>query len=84
MLGRDIEHFIAMMAAEKGAGLNTLAAYQRDVEQFLDFAEITETAQITQERIELFIQELHNRHYAPKSIARKLSVIKHLGKFFVV
>ena len=81
MLGRGIEHFIAMMAAEKGAGLNTLAAYQRDVEQFLDFAEITETAQITQERIELFIQELHNRHYAPKSIARKLSVIKHLGKF---
>ena len=81
MLGRDIEHFISMMAAEKGASLNTLSAYQRDVEQFTDFAEITETAQITQERIEAYIQELHSRQYAPKSIARKLSALKEFGKF---
>ncbi len=81
MLGKDVEHFISMMAAEKGATLNTLAAYQRDIEQFLDFADITDTSQITQERIEKFIQELHSRSYAVKSISRKLSALKEFGKF---
>lgn len=81
MLGKDVEHFISMMAAEKGVTLNTLAAYQRDIEQFLDFADITETAQITHERIEEFIQELHSRSYAVKSISRKLSALKEFGKF---
>ena len=59
MLGPDIENFAAMLAAEKGASLNTLEAYRRDVIQFLDFAEITETSQITQEKIEAFIQNLN-------------------------
>lgn len=81
MLGHDIENFAAMLAAEKGASLNTLEAYRRDVIQFLDFAEITETSQITQEKIEAFIQDLNQRKYAPKSLARKLSVLKEFCKF---
>ena len=36
---------------------------------------------IPQEKIEAFIQDLNQRKYAPKSLARKLSVLKEFCKF---
>lgn len=66
-----------MMAAEKGAAQNSIAAYERDIRQCLLFSGDTLNKQV----VERFMQYLSSRGYAPKSIARKLSVIKEFCRF---
>ena len=81
MLGREIDNFLQMMAAEKGAAQNSIAAYERDLRQFLLFGNFSTAADISKQRIEEFLQDLHTRQFAPKTIARKLSAVKEFCKF---
>lgn len=81
MFGQHIDYFLQMMAAEKGAAQNSIAAYERDLRQFLDFGDIAQSGKLTKRDIENFIQNLQSRGFAPKSIARKLSAIKEFCKF---
>ncbi|MBR1841358.1 MAG: site-specific tyrosine recombinase XerD [Alphaproteobacteria bacterium] len=81
MLGAEKESFLQMMAAEKGAAQNTIAAYDRDLMQFLEFGLFADSSEISKQKIEDFLQDLHSRAFSPKSIARKLSVIKEFCKF---
>lgn len=81
MLGKSVENFLQMMAAEKGSSVNTLNAYRRDLAQFFEFGDIKNFSDISKSRIEDFIQDLRLRSYAPKSLARKLSTIKEFCKF---
>ena len=69
-----------MMAAEKGASQNTLAAYERDVSQFLSFFG-RDCALADEEDITSFIRELSKKNFAPKTVARKLSALKEFYKF---
>lgn len=76
-----IQRFLEMMAAEKGASQNTLAAYGRDLEQFLETAG-ADVRKITRSDISAFMQELSSvRHLAPKTVARKLSAVREFFKF---
>ena len=81
MLGDKIDNFLAMMAAEKGASQNTISAYNRDLEQFLMFRAAQNPDIIDKQEIRNFIQYLHSRGFAPKTIARKLSAIREFCKF---
>lgn len=81
MLGREVDNFLQMMAAEKGSALNSISAYERDLHQFILFGNLTEAVDISKQTVESFLQDLHSRHFAPKTIARKLSVIKEFCKF---
>ena len=81
MLGDKIDNFLAMMAAEKGAAQSTIAAYNRDLEQFLLFRTAENPDIIDKQEIRDFIQYLHSRGFAPKTIARKLSAIREFCKF---
>ena len=49
--------------------------------QFFEFCDISAPQDLTEERIEKFIQNLRAESYAPKSLARKLSAIKDFCKF---
>ncbi|MBQ8481837.1 MAG: tyrosine recombinase [Alphaproteobacteria bacterium] len=66
-----------MMAAEKGSAQNSIAAYERDLKQFLIFTD----DHLDKKQIESFMQDLATRGFAPKTIARKLSAIKEFCKF---
>lgn len=81
MLGREVDNFLQMMAAEKGSAANSIAAYERDLRQFILFENIEEETNISKQSVENFLQDLHSRCFAPKTIARKLSVIKEFCKF---
>lgn len=76
-----VESFLEMMVAEKGAAQNTIEAYRRDVEQFLEFAAIRDVAKITKNDVTEFVQDLNQQHFAPKTVARKLSAIREFFKF---
>ena len=54
----EIKNFLDMMAAEKGAVLNTLQAYHRDLEQFLDFCQGRDFSSST---IEKFVCVINRR-----------------------
>ena len=81
MFGSEIENFLAMMVAEKGASPRTIEAYERDLRQFLLFCESDDLKILTKKRIEEFMQNLNDQSYAPKSVARKLSAVKEFCKF---
>lgn len=76
-----IDDFLEMMAAEKGAAQNTLAAYRRDVEQFAAFAKVSDVSAFRQSHISAFVQKLSKDKLAPKTIARKISALREYFKF---
>lgn len=81
MIGRYLNQFLEAKSAESGSALLTISAYESDIVQFLNFSGISSFSELTEERIEKFIQNLQTQQYSPKSIARKLSAIKEFCKF---
>ena len=80
MPGAEIENFLAMIAAEKGASSRTINAYECDLGQFLRFCN-ADISCLTKLQVEKFIQHLQERSFAPKTVARKLSAIREFCKF---
>ena len=79
-MASEIEIFLDDIAAEKGLSLNSLKAYQTDITQFLLQQNII-PKQITSEHISSFTQYLSKKHFAPKTINRKISAIRSFCKF---
>lgn len=75
------EQFLEMMAAERGAAKNTLAAYRRDLTDFLAFlAKNGDTvARADRRRLEGFLASMGGM--SPRTQARKLSSIKQFFEF---
>lgn len=71
-----IENFLDMMAAERGAGANTLAAYRRDL---LDFAGHADPATATRADVRAFLAGLSGM--AASTQARKLSALRQFYGF---
>jgi integrase/recombinase XerD len=81
--GRLIALFLDMLAAERGAAQNTLAAYQRDL---VDFAAYLTDAgcsikSATTEDVRLYLSSLSRRGLLPASVARRLSAVRQLYRF---
>lgn len=67
----QVENFVAYLASEKGASLNTLSAYRHDVEVYL----------ASELSIEAFIGTLKTKGYKSSSLNRILISIKVFYKF---
>src|SRR5262249_4445667 len=78
-----IELFLDMLAAERGAGENTLAAYGRDLADFSAHlaAAKRSIADATTEDVRAYLRRLSGRAYAAASVARRLSAIRQLYRF---
>jgi integrase/recombinase XerD len=77
----QIEAFLDMMSAERGAGINTLAAYRRDL---LDFAAHAarrggDAARADRDMVRSFLTSLSG--LAPATQARKLSALRQFHAF---
>jgi integrase/recombinase XerD len=78
-----IELFLDMLAAERGAARNTLAAYARDLADFaaqLGAAGRT-VARASTDDLRVYLGSLDKRRFAPSSVARRLSAIRQLYRF---
>lgn len=75
--------FLDMLAAERGAGANTLSAYARDLADFSDFLRAGQITLATAQSddIRAYLAKLDARGLAPASVARKLSAIRQLFRF---
>ncbi len=80
---RHVAAFLEMMAAEKGASVNTLDAYRRDLKDFTGFLarERTSIADARKSDVSRYMQDLSATGLKPASRARRLSAIRQLYKF---
>ncbi|HZO45432.1 MAG TPA: site-specific tyrosine recombinase XerD [Xanthobacteraceae bacterium] len=79
----QVELFLDMIAAERGAGENTLAAYRRDLTDFGEYL-VTKrrtVAAANTDDIRGYLQSLSKRSFAAASVARRLSAIRQLYRF---
>jgi integrase/recombinase XerD len=78
-----VELFLDMLAAERGAGENTLAAYRNDLDDLsahLRAAKRT-IANATTDDLRRFIASLNERGFKASSLARRLSAVRQLYRF---
>jgi integrase/recombinase XerD len=80
---RLIELFLEMLAAERGAGENTLAAYGRDLRDLsADLADAgRRVAKARTEDLRNYLGRLATRGFTAATVARRLAAIRHLYRF---
>src|SRR3954471_11691556 len=77
--------FLDMLAAEQGAGDNTLDAYRRDLDDFSNFLSQAELgfADAGTEALRDYLADLDARGFKSSSVARRLSAMRHLFRFLL-
>ncbi|HKZ20581.1 MAG TPA: site-specific tyrosine recombinase [Acidimicrobiia bacterium] len=75
-----VEDYLSTLTAERGLSANTVAAYRRDLDQYLDFLEQKEPEPSD---LDDFVKVLHRRRLAPASVARKVAAVRGLHRFLV-
>jgi integrase/recombinase XerD len=80
-----IDLFLDMLAAEQGAGDNTLQAYRRDLEDFSAFLSRARQnfAGVQTETLRDYLADLDIRGFKSSSVARRLSAMRHLFRFLL-
>lgn len=77
--------FLDMLAAEQGAGPNTLDAYRRDLTDFSEFLDrVGHTfADAETQVLRDYLADLDTRGFKSTSVARRLSAMRHLYRFLL-
>src|SRR5438132_10423378 len=81
--GRLAERFLEMMAAERGAAKNTLAAYARDLQGYSDYLGGRSLKEAGPEDIRGYLGNLEAAGMARTTAARKLSAIRQFHRFLL-
>jgi integrase/recombinase XerD len=78
-----VEAFLDMMSAERNASQNTLAAYRRDLEDFVQSCarQGSSLKKATRETVRKYLSELSAAALKPSSQARKLSALRRFYGF---
>lgn len=86
MDNRLVDLFIDMLAAERGAAINTQAAYQKDLISLAAFLQTrkADLADATSTDLRSYLAELDKRGLASSSVARQVSVLKRFYKFLLL
>ena len=73
-----IQSFLEIKIAETGASKNTIAAYERDLKDFVTWLQGNKIKllKVTQKQIESYLIGQEQKGFAPTTRARRLSVIK--------
>ncbi|WP_319772036.1 site-specific tyrosine recombinase XerD [Breoghania sp.] len=79
----QIETFLEMLAVERGAALNTLESYRRDLDDFSGFlaTQGTDASKATSDDISAYLSDLAGRGFAATTQARRLSALRQFYKF---
>ena len=77
--------FLDMLAAEQGAGANTLDAYRRDLMDLSDY--LSQSGQafagVNTDGLRGYLSDLDSRGFKSSSVARRLSAMRHLFRFLL-
>src|ERR1700758_3737509 len=80
-----INLFLDMLAAEQGAGANTLDAYRRDLADLSDYLSHSGVtlAGANTGGLRGYLADLDSRGFKSSSVARRLSAMRHLFRFLL-
>jgi integrase/recombinase XerD len=83
---RVLINFLDYLKIEKGLARLTIAAYTRDIGQFAEFLEKRKRTLLTAVRQDVrdFLEQLFRRDLDGRSVARKLSALRHLYKWLLL
>ncbi len=78
-----ISEFLDAKSIEKGASLNTLDAYKRDLNEFFKILKNKKVEDIDKEDIVFYLNNLNKLNNSPKTISRKNSCLREFFKFLI-
>ena len=83
---RIVSSFIDYLKVEKGLGALTVSAYTRDIGQFAAFLDRGKRtlANARRDDVRGFLQQLFSNSVDGRSVARKLSALRHLYRFLLL
>jgi integrase/recombinase XerD len=83
---RFLDAFLDMLAAERGAALNTQEAYRRDLADYVAFLKSMGAApgDVTTDGLRAYLADLDTRGMATTTVARRVSAIRQFHKFLYV
>ena len=83
---RNIELFLEMLSAERGAAQNTLEAYRRDLDHFSGFARATKTPMrdLSTQQIRDYLGVIRDEGLAVSSRSRRLSAVRQFYRFLFI
>lgn len=83
---RVVSSFIDYLKVEKGLAALTVSAYTRDIGQFAEFLEQQKRTLLNARRDDVrgFIQQLFSNSVDGRSVARKLSALRHLYRYLLL
>lgn len=73
--------FLDMLAAERGAARNTLDAYQRDIDDYLEFLGGRALDAVSADDIRAWLADVSARGLKASSAARRLSAVRQFHRF---
>jgi integrase/recombinase XerD len=81
-----LSSFIDYLKVEKGLGALTISAYTRDIGQFAAFLDRPKRTLLNSRRddVRAFLQQLFSNSVDGRSVARKLSALRHLYRFLLL
>jgi integrase/recombinase XerD len=83
-MNSSLEQFLGYLSTERGASTHTLAAYGRDLRDYVDFLGargIPSIGAVTREDLTAWVVGLRERGYAPATVGRKVSACKSFHRF---
>ena len=78
-LADAVSDFLHRSQVERGLSPHTIAAYESDLGQFVDFCErlgVAAPPAVTRRTVRRYLSQLSTRGYSPRTVARKLSAIR--------
>ncbi|WP_425388530.1 tyrosine recombinase XerC [Bacillus solimangrovi] len=86
MQKEQIRSFIEYLQIEKNCSPYTLEFYEKDIDDFVRFMkqqELTSFAAVSHFTVRLYYTHLHEKKYARKTVARKISALRSFFRFLV-
>jgi len=83
---RVVSAFVDYLKVEKGLGALTVSAYTRDIGQFVAFLQRSKRTLTNARKDDIrgFLQQLFSNSVDGRSVARKLSALRHLYRFLLL
>jgi len=81
---QDLAEYLDFLDVERGLSQNTIDAYRRDLEAFIEFCEDkfnTDEKNISRLIVNAYLRDLHENHYNPTSISRKIASLRGFYKW---
>ena len=76
---QDLSEYLDFLDIERGLSQNTIDAYRRDLETFIEFCFIkfsVDEKNISRLIVNTYLRDLHENHYNPTSISRKIASLR--------